>query len=244
MKVLALVHQDDAPPGTFGDVVRERGHELEVRSFAPGVGDPPSDDAASRYGAVMILGGSMQVDQDDRHPWLRDARALVRELIDREVPTFGVCLGGQLVAQTAGAEVGPAVVREVGWHPVELHEAGAADPVLGAAPRRFAAYQGHSYGFGLPPGATALAHGQGDALQAYRIGDAAWGVQFHPEVTPEIVDWWIAEHVRDGDIDDEAALREQSRANLPRWTAFGRALCDRFIAYAAAPPRSRDPRRP
>src|SRR4051794_4603758 len=118
MEVLALVHQDDAPAGTFADVVREHGHSLAVGSFAQG--DPPPAGAADRFGAVMIFGGSMQVDQDDRHPWLEDERALVRGLIAAEVPTLGVCLGAQLVAQTAGAPVGPAVVPEVGWHPVTL----------------------------------------------------------------------------------------------------------------------------
>jgi GMP synthase-like glutamine amidotransferase len=233
MRVLALVHQDDAPPGTFGEVVAHHGHDLDVRSLVPEAGEDPPRDAAGRYGAVMLFGGSMQVDQDGEHPWLEDERALVRELIEREVPTLGVCLGAQLIAQTAGARVGPAVVPEVGWHEVGLTEEALDDPVLGAAPRRFAAYQGHSYGFTLPPGATPLAHGQADALQAYRIGDAAWGVQFHPEVTWEIVDPWIAEHARDGDVDDEPALREETRANLPRWMAFGRALCARFLERAA-----------
>ncbi len=149
------------------------------------------------------------------------------------MPTLGICLGAQLIAQTAGAEVGPAVVPEVGWHEVELTLDALDDPVLGGCPRRFAAYQGHSYGFGLPPGALALAHGQADALQAYRIGDAVWGLQFHPEVTLEIVDPWIAEHAEDGDIDDEAALREETRANMPRWTAFGRSLCARFLEHAS-----------
>jgi GMP synthase-like glutamine amidotransferase len=237
VQILAVIHEEDAPPGTFGDVVRERGHELDVRSFA--AGDPPPDDAAGRYDAAIVFGGAAQVDQDDQHPWLRDLRGLTRELIDREVPLLGVCLGGQLVAQVSGGPVGPAVVPEVGWHPVELTDDGAADPVLGGAPRRFAAYQGHFYGFGLPPGAVALAHGNGDALQAYRIGDSTWGIQFHPEITLDIVDRWIAEHVRDGDVDDEAALREQTVANLPRWTALGRSLCGRFVDYAASR-RSRD----
>jgi GMP synthase (glutamine-hydrolysing) len=228
MRVLALVHQDDAPPGTFGEVVRERGDELVVGSFVPGAGDPPSGPAD----AVMIFGGSMQVDQDDRHPWLAPERDYVRDLIERDVPTLGVCLGSQVIAQTAGAKVGPAVVPEVGWHEVDLTLEALEDPVLGGGPRRFAAYQGHSYGFALPPGATPLAHGQGDALQAYRIGDAVWGVQFHPEVTWEIVEPWIAEHARDGDVEDEPALREQTKANLPRWMAFGRELCGRFLEQA------------
>jgi GMP synthase (glutamine-hydrolysing) len=228
MRVLALVHQDDAPAGTFGEVVREHGHELIVGSFVPGAGEPPPGDVE----AVMIFGGSMQVDQDDRHPWLEAERAFVRDLIEREVPTLGICLGAQLVAQTAGARVGPAVVPEVGWHEVDLTLEALDDPVLGGCPRRFAAYQGHSYGFGLPPGAVPLAHGAGDQLQAYRIGESAWGLQFHPEVTWEIVDPWIAEHARDGDVEDEPALREQTTANLPRWMAFGRELCARFLEHA------------
>jgi len=230
MRVLALVHQDDAPPGTFGDVVREHGHELVVASFVPGAGDPPGADEPD---AVMIFGGSMQVDQDDRHPWLATEREYVRGLFDRQVPTLGVCLGSQLIAQTAGAKVGPAVVPEVGWHEVDLTVEALDDPVLGDCPRRFAAYQGHSYGFSLPPGATPLAHGQADALQAYRIGDTTWGLQFHPEVTWQIVEPWIAEHAADGDVQDEPALREETRANLPRWQAFGRALCGRFLERAA-----------
>ena len=150
MRVLALVHQDDAPPGTFGEVVAEHGHDLTVASFVLGAGDPP----AGGHDAVMIFGGSMQVDQDDQHPWLEPEREFVRGLIEDEVPTLGVCLGSQLIAQTAGAVVGPAVVPEVGWHEVDLTLEALDDPVLGACPKRFAAYQGHSYGFAFAPGAT------------------------------------------------------------------------------------------
>lgn len=230
MDVLAVVHQDDAPPGTFADVTKELGHRLDTRSFA--AGNPPPSGAADSYDAVMIFGASAQVDQDEEHPWLPEARAFASGLVERQVPLLGVCFGAQLIAQTAGAAVGPAVVPEVGWHPVVLTSAGQADPVLGPGPHRFAAYQGHSYGFTLPAGATPLAQGTGDALQAYRLGPAAWGLQFHPEVTWAIVDSWIAEHARDGDVDDEAVLREETRANLPEWTAFGRALCERFLAVA------------
>ena len=81
MRVLALVHQDDAPPGTFGDVVAHHGHDLEVRSLVPGAGEGPPRDAAKSYGAVMLFGGSMQVDQDDERPVANDEHRHRREAL-------------------------------------------------------------------------------------------------------------------------------------------------------------------
>jgi GMP synthase (glutamine-hydrolysing) len=227
--VLALVHSESGPPGSFAHVVAEHGHRLDQRSFA--LGDPPPDDAAESYGAALIFGSSVQLDQD--HPWLDPTRALVARLLESGVPTLGVCLGSQLIAEVAGGPVGPAPAPEVGWYEVELSASGERDPLLGAMPPRFAAFEWHSYGFGLPPGGVALAHGPDDGLQACRVGDRAWGIQFHAEVTPAIVDDWIDDDP-DGEAQDPEGLRAQSAANLPRWTALGRGLCGRFLELAAA----------
>jgi GMP synthase-like glutamine amidotransferase len=232
VEVLALVHQQNAPAGSFGDVVREHGHTLDVRGFA--TGDPPARD----YDAVLVFGGSAQVDQP--HDWLTDERDFVRALIDRGVPTLGVCLGSQLLAQVAGGETGPAPAPEVGWYEVGLTREASGDPLFRALPGRFAAFQWHSYGFGLPPGATALAHGPEGALQACRVGEAAWGIQFHAEVTGDILEGWIEEDEGE-ELSDPAAMRELTRANLPRWSALGRGLCARFLEFAALRRAARSP---
>ena len=180
MRVLSVVH-DDSPTGgggLFERVVVERGDRLE-RWFTAN-GDAPPDEPGA-WDAIMVFGGVMHPDQDAEHEWLAGETAFIQSALDTGVPVLGVCLGAQLVARAAGARVGPARAPEVGWHEVELTDAAAEDPVLGVLPPRITAFQWHYYGFDIPAGAVELASSPA-ANQAYRLGDRAWGVQFHPEV--------------------------------------------------------------
>lgn len=224
MNVLSVVHGDDARTELFAPVVAEAGHRLEEWSFAAR-GAP----AAGSYDAVMVFGGAMHVDQHDRHPWLHEETVWLRQLLARRVPTLGVCLGSQLLALAADARVGPLPEPEIGWHEVELTEAAAADPVAAALPARFEALQWHHYGHGLPEGAVALARNDA-ALQAFRLGDACWGVQFHPEVTEPQLESWIADE-SDPPPDPERMLAE-TREKIGRWNELGRRLCRSFLAEA------------
>ena len=138
------------------------------------------------YDALVVLGGGMNVHEADRRPYLRDEIALLEETLAARRPVLGVCLGAQLLAAAAGAEMHRARTPEIGWREVELCSAAAADHVVGALPRRFTAFQWHSYAFDIPFGAVELARNE-VCPQAYRLGDAAWGVQFHPEVTEAIL---------------------------------------------------------
>src|SRR5262245_6116383 len=133
MRVLCLTHEDMGPAGLFADVVRERGDELLEWNVSRG----PPPESPERFDALVVFGGSMHVDQEERHPWLPGQHDLVREALDRGRPFLGVCLGAQLIARAMGARVGPAPRPEIGWHKVELTAAGAADPVLGVLPERF-----------------------------------------------------------------------------------------------------------
>jgi GMP synthase-like glutamine amidotransferase len=224
MRVLSLIHQDDAPTGTFADSARARGDELTEWNIARGA--PPEDPRA--YDAVFIFGGAMHVDQETQHPWLVDEDVMIKGLLAEEVPLFGVCLGAQLIAKAAGAGVGPASREEIGWHEVELTDEGARDPLFDALPRRFEALQWHSYAFELPPGAVALATSP-VCLQGYRMGERAWGVQFHPEVDALIVERWLQ--------DPGARGRRFDLAPMERWNGIGRALAARFLESAAPRPR-------
>lgn len=224
MKILSIVHGEDAGTELLGPVIAEAGHRLEEWSFAER-GAPPVD----AYDAVLVFGGAMHVDQHELHPWLREETDWLRELVKREVPTLGVCLGSQLLALAAGARVGPLEQPEIGWHEVELLADGAADPVLGSLPPAFEALQWHHYGHDLPEGATALARNDA-ALQAFRLGAGCWGVQFHPEVTEPQLESWIADE-SDPPPDPEG-LRAETRAKIGRWNELGRTLCRAFLAEA------------
>ena len=227
MRVLSLIHQDDAPTGIFVDAVRERGAELTEWNLARGA--PP--EAPTAYDAVFVFGGGMHVHQEDQHPWLRDEDELMKELLAERVPVFGVCLGSQLIAKAAGAKVGPAPREEIGWHEVETSPEAAEDPLFTGLPERFHAFQWHSYAFELPPGAVLLARNP-VCLQAYRLGESAWGIQFHAEVTKEIVEGWAA---------SDGTGRSFDFAPMERWNRIGRALAGRFLDVAARRPRRSRP---
>jgi GMP synthase (glutamine-hydrolysing) len=222
MRVLAVVHGADAPAGSFGDVVVERGDSLDEWRIAT---EPAPPARAEEYGAVMIFGGAMHADQEAEHPWLGDEHAFIEGLLDRGAPLLGVCLGAQLVAKAAGARVARLAEPEIGWCDVEV--AADGDPVLGALPARLLAFQWHLYGFDVPTGGLELARSRA-CPQAFRLGAAAWGVQFHPEVTGEIVVRWIDESP------DEApdGLAAETEAHIDEWSGHGRALCAAFLEQA------------
>jgi GMP synthase-like glutamine amidotransferase len=234
VRVLSISHEADAGPGVFADAARARGHALDEWMLPDG--DAPGDPLA--YDAVMTFGGSMHADQGAEHPWLRDEKELLRELIERRVPLLGVCLGSQLVAEAAGAPAEPAPEPEIGWFAVELTPEGVSDPLLAPLAPRFTAFQWHSYRSPLPPGAVALARSP-VALQAFRVGASAWGIQFHAEVTEHDALGWTERFEEDEKAVeiglDPNALTAAIRERIGPWNQLGRDLCGRFLRLASEP---------
>jgi GMP synthase (glutamine-hydrolysing) len=231
VKLLSVVHEADAAAGVFAEAAAERGDELI--EWVPPSGTPPPDD----FDAVMVFGGSMNVDQEGSHPWLAPEKELLRGLLRDGVPTLGVCLGAQLLAEAAGARPRRAENPEIGWYDIELTAAAGEDPVFGALPEHFVGFQWHGFEFPLPPGAVALARSPA-CLQAYRAGEAAWGIQFHAEVTLDSIAAWLAESDDDEDrrrrgVDPERLLAESDR-RIGAWNELGRELSARFLEAAAA----------
>jgi GMP synthase (glutamine-hydrolysing) len=232
MRVVAVVNQDDAGAGLFGEVIRAS--DAELVEWRPPSGEPPPADAD----AVVVLGGAMHPNQDADHPWLPLERAWLGELLESEVPTVGICLGAELLGHAAGGELIRLPLAEIGWTDVELSAEAASDPLLGALPPRFPSLQWHSFAVEPPPASAVLARSAACA-QAYRLGERAWGIQFHAEVTPEIVAGWIADaeatdadDVREAGV-DLGELRERTAREIASWTELGRGLCERFLALAA-----------
>lgn len=234
MRVLAISHQPDAGPGVFADEVRAGGHELDEWMVSEN-GSAPHEPA--EYDAVMTFGGSMHADQEGEHPWLAGEKVLLGGLIEGRVPLLGVCLGSQLVAEAVGAAVEPAPKPEIGWLEVELTAEGVADPLLAPLAPGFTAFQWHSYRSPLPPGAVALARSP-VALQAFRAGERAWGIQFHAEVTERDALGWTARYEEDPKAVeiglDPDELMGSIREQIKPWNELGRALCGRFLDLAAA----------
>jgi GMP synthase (glutamine-hydrolysing) len=227
VKILVIVHQDDAGPGVFADSFD--GHDAE--EWRPAGGEEPP----AAFDALVVFGGGMHVDEEAEHPWLGAEKRLLAEALEHSLPTLGVCLGAQLVAEAAGASVGPAVRPEVGWCDVDLTEDARLDPLLRGMPGRLRAFEWHSYAFDLPPGAVALARSE-VGLQAYRIGELAWGVQFHAEVTAETLAAWSDAYGDDDEVHaagaDLAAVARETEQRIEAWNDFGRTLCSRFLERA------------
>ena len=223
MDVLAITHGPLVRPEIFGDVVLEDGHDLREWDIRVQGAPPEGADA------VMVFGGDQNVGEELVHPWLRDEYEALRRYVGSGTPLLGICLGGQTLAHAFGASVRSAGSALAGFYETELTDAGAADAVLGVLPRRFEALNANGYRFDIPEGAVELAHGP--TPQAFRIGDSAWGLQFHPEVRRDQVLQWFAE--------DEAVLfRSLSEITaeidekLAAWQDHGRAICHAFLAEA------------
>jgi GMP synthase (glutamine-hydrolysing) len=141
-------------------------------------------------------------------------------------PLLGVCLGAQTLAHALGARVFPVGETLAGFYDSELTDEGEADPVLGVLPRRFEALNANAYSFELPDGATELA--RGPLPQAFRVGNSAWGVQFHPEARRhQLLEWFREEPTLPRPLEQLAAELDEK---LGAWQEHGRRLCRAFLA--------------
>ncbi|MEU8251077.1 type 1 glutamine amidotransferase [Nonomuraea sp. NPDC048916] len=187
-EVLIVQNSRSGGPGRFGRWLEDAGLRLDVRHAYDG--DPVP--AKLEHDAMVMLGGGYLPGDDDRAPWLAPTRDLVAQALAEDVPLFGICLGGQMIAEVAGGEVtGNAGAPENGSVPVTIRPEAAGDELFHDLPPVVPAIEHHVDAItGLPPGAVWLAETAACPYQAFRVGDRAWGVQFHPEVVPARIRQW------------------------------------------------------
>jgi GMP synthase-like glutamine amidotransferase len=140
---------------------------------------------------LISLGGPMGANDEADHPWIAREVALMRECVDAGHPIVGICLGGQMLARAMGSHVEKNETHEVGWFPIEITAEGRKDPILGMAGSNPTVYHWHGDTFHLPPDAVLLAKSRACPRQAYRIGEKAYGFQFHPEADHQLVGEWL-----------------------------------------------------
>jgi GMP synthase-like glutamine amidotransferase len=188
MDILVFQHVASEHPGVFGDFWRDAGHTLRVVELNAGGIIPP----LGGFGMLVVMGGPMDVWQEDRHPWFIDEKDAIRRWVkDLHRPFLGICLGHQLLADALGGTVGLADKPEVGLKTVHLTEAGRADAIFRGLGTAIETLQWHGAEVSrLPEGAEALASNAACAVQAMRWGDRAYGFQYHVEITAEMIDDW------------------------------------------------------
>lgn len=180
--VLIVLHQEHSTAGRIGHRLIDRGFRLDVRR--PRFGDPLPDTLAEHAG-VIVFGGPMSANDSD--DYVRREIEWSAVPLAEDKPFFGICLGAQILTRALGAGVGhhPEGLVEVGYYPIRPTPEGAK---LLDWPDHM--YQWHREGFELPAGAIRLAESDAFPNQAFRYGRAAFGVQFHAEVTHQMMCRW------------------------------------------------------
>lgn len=232
LRALVVVNSPSSGPRRLGTWLARYG--VAVVEAGGWAGLPAS---LSGFDALVMLGAGMLPHEDERAAWLPRERALTAEALERGVPTLGVCFGAQLIAHVAGGRV------EANWGPpehgaVELRATVGAreDPVFSALPVAYPVIENHRDQItALPPGAVRLASSTGCANQAFRLGPAAWGVQFHPEVPVDALDAWDPAELR-GDGYELGAVRAEALRRRPALDGAAETLVRTFAATVGAGP--------
>lgn len=232
-RLLVVQHEPDAPPAWLGEWWTALGLELDV--VRGDLGEPVSSGWAATHDGLVVLGGAMGANDDALAPWLAPTRALLADAVARGVPTLGVCLGHQLAAVALGGTVGrnPSG-RTVGPVPVRLTGAAASDPLLAGLDGLPAIHYNDDVVLDIPSGATVLAMLPDGRPAALRFGPSAWGVQFHPETSPEVFAAWLRWDSPDGLTREQSALLAQVEGARDVLSAAWRPLAARFAALVVA----------
>lgn len=183
-KILVVVHQATSNLGLVGQLLQSYGYGLDL--CCPAVGDPLPEQVDG-YAGTIVFGGPMSANDDETLPYIRTELDWIPIVLAAETPYLGICLGAQLLARVLGATVAPRPdeFRETGYVPIQPMQ--CSHNLLGQLTHVF---QWHKEGFELPRDAVLLARGEVFANQAFRYGETAYGLQFHPEVTQEIIKFW------------------------------------------------------
>ncbi|HET9672490.1 MAG TPA: type 1 glutamine amidotransferase [Actinomycetota bacterium] len=201
----------------------------------PGESRPKLDDVDG----VVVFGSTFNVEHADEQPFIKEVADLLRESTERRIPALGVCFGGQLLSWALGGQVGVGPVRELGFEPIHPTSAAAKDPLFSHLADGDVAFQWHGDTFSLPDGADLLAEGDLIVNQAYRVGELAWGTQFHFEVDRAELAMWLEEYAASGgdlEIDwgkSPDAVRREIERHIDGHERRGREIFLRFARVAA-----------
>lgn len=222
LSILVFQHDPYDGPGYLGEAFLRRGANLTTIRLDRNETVPD----IAQYDMLLVMGGTMNVYQEEKYPWLVEETQAIRQAVEADKAVLGVCLGGQLLAKALDAPVQLGAATEIGLIPITLTEAGESDPLFeGLTPVE--AVEWHDDTFDIPTGAVALARSQGCANQGFRFGPRAYGLQFHPEVSPAMLAQWIK--AASSQQIDRSSFQRAVESKAPTLQAQAERLIDNLI---------------
>lgn len=192
--ILFVKNIDIEGPETMGGYFGKKGVTVKTVGLDTG-GSLPED--FGDLEAVVVLGGPMNVYEEDTYPFLKDEDVFIKKILEQRIPFLGICLGAQLLAKAAGARVGRSPKEEIGFSNIQLTEDGKKDPLFNGIPKIVEIFQWHGDMFEIPVKAELLASSKDCPHQALKVGPCAYGLQFHIEITDKSIREWSEEYWRD-----------------------------------------------
>lgn len=225
MTILFVQHVKNEGPGNFMQVLH--GHNVPFQILEPS--SSVSFIRPSDLRGVIILGGPMNVDQESDYPFLAGEKAFIRELIRKEIPLLGVCLGAQLIAQAAGGRVFKASEREIGWYEVHLSKEGEQDFLFRGLPKSFQVFQWHEDTFSIPSQGKRLVTAAGCANQGFKVGKRCYGIQFHQEADATMINGWLQSMMKNLPASRFGKIREETPEKEQECLVWGEKLLLNFL---------------
>ncbi|UCH81298.1 MAG: gamma-glutamyl-gamma-aminobutyrate hydrolase family protein [Nitrospiraceae bacterium] len=201
MSVLIIKNTENEGPGTIEEFLKEKGLVYEILNMNSCHAEIPD---VSKHSHLVLMGGPMAVYNIDNHPFLHFEAALIRAFIKSNKPVLGICLGAQMIAYALGVDVYQGKTQEIGWYRVDLTEEGMKDAVMASLAinetKQADVFQWHGDTFDIHKNALRLATSDTFENQAFRYKDHVYALQFHIEVTPEMIREWF-ENEEDHDVE-------------------------------------------
>jgi GMP synthase-like glutamine amidotransferase len=223
--ILFIKHIDIEGPDTLEAYFKEK--KFRTQTIELQGGDRLPDDLGS-MDAIISLGGPMNVYEEEKYPFLKDEDRFIKEIVSREIPFMGICLGSQLLAKACGAKVHKSPEKEIGFLPVEVTQ----DILFEGLDRGLNVFHWHEDMSELPYKAKLLASSRGCPHQAFKIGDNAYGLQFHIEVTEQTVQKWTEAYFSNDnavEMKQKEKIMRDYRMNKDRFYKIANTISDNFL---------------
>lgn len=233
MDVLIIKHIETEGPGLIEHYLRREKIPFQIKELKSGANFPPP----SQFTHLVLLGGPMNVYEEDCYPFLRSENLFIKEAIRKEKTILGICLGAQLIAKALGAKIFRSPVKEIGWYDISLTRMGSRDNLFGGLPERFPVFQWHEDTFEIPKTGKLIATSRSVPHQGFRYGKNIYGLQFHLEVTEGMIrDWMKTYGEESGETQHPLASRSsiliETETNIETYTRRGITFLENFFKRA------------